>query len=166
MLREENEALEARLVERKGELDEWQRRHEDLLSSEQEMRRLMEKRDEELADAKGRLIESDVKFEEEREARLAAEAQLSQQPAGGSEELERLQQKFAKLEKEHEENMVMLFDQRTKATRLEEKLDEIEDKGRARVKKIIAKVHAALDEIGAPNAGDDSYGERIRSLKS
>ncbi len=160
ILGEENEALEERLVERKGETEEWKRRHEALENSEQQMRRLMEKRDEELADTKGRLIEADLKLEEEREKRHAAE-----RTAGSAEDLKRLQLKMNKLNKEHEQNLVMLFDQRTKATRLEEKLEESEDHERARVKKIISKIHKELDAAGAPAGNDASFGERIRSLK-
>lgn len=160
VLREENEALEQRLVERKGETESWQRRHEALETSEQQMRRLMEKRDAELADTKGRLIEADLTIEEEREKRIAAERDTA-----SADELKKLQEKMEKLDKEHEQNLVMLFDQRTKTTRLEDKLEEAESHERARVKKIITKIHKELDAAGAPSGPDASFGERIRELK-
>jgi chromosome segregation ATPase len=161
ILREENEALEQRLVERKSETEEWKHRHESLDTSEQEMRRMMVKRDEELADTKGRLIEADVSIEEEREKRVAAE-----RAAESNEALTKLQQKLDKLDKDHEQNLVMLFDQRTKATRLEDKIEVAEEHERNRVKKIIAKIHKELDAAGAPSGDDLSFGERIRALKN
>jgi len=163
VLRDENEALEQRLMERKAELDDWQRRHAELAESEAQFRRLMERRDEELAAAKGQLVEADLAMEDAREKQAELERRLAE--AGDREEaLQRAQQKLEKVEKDHADTMVELFDLRTRVARLEEKLDEAQNHERRRVRKILDKIHAALDEAGAPSGEEMSYSERIRRL--
>ncbi|MHC4448959.1 MAG: hypothetical protein ACYS0E_02295 [Planctomycetota bacterium] len=166
VLRAENEALEQRLMERKNEIEDWQRRYAEVEGNEAEFRRLMERRDEELADAKGRLVESDLAVEDAREKQAAAERALEE--AGDSVQLEanlqRSQDKLAQVEKDHADNLVVLFDLKTRSARLEEKLDEAQKHERKRVRKILDKIHGALDDVGAPRGGDLSYSERIRRL--
>ena len=166
VLRAENEALEQRLMERKNEIEDWHRRYAEVEGSEAEFRRLMERRDEELAHAKGRLVESDLAVEDAREKQTAAERALEE--AGDSVQLEtnlqRSQDKLAQVEKDHADNLVVLFDLKTRSARLEEKLDEAQKHERKRVRKILDKIHGALDEVGAPGGDDLSYSERIRRL--
>ena len=45
------------------------------------------------------------------------------------------------------------------------KLEEAQKHERKRVRKILDKIHAALDDAGAPRGDDLSYSERIRRLK-
>ena len=166
VLRAENEALEQRLMERKNEIEDWQRRYAEVEGSEAEFRRLMERRDKELAHAKGRLVESDLAVEDARDKQAAAERALEE--AGDSVQLEanlqRSQDKLAQVEKDHADNLVVLFDLKTKSARLEEKLDEAQKHERKRVRKILDKIHGALDEVEAPGGDDLSYSERIRRL--
>ncbi|MEM8886108.1 MAG: hypothetical protein AAGD14_18735, partial [Planctomycetota bacterium] len=165
-LRAENEALEQRLVERGEEVADWERRHNELAESEANFRRLMERLDEELADVKGRLVEADLAVEDAREKLTEVEAKA----AGAADveslqdELERTRNKLATVEKDHEQNMVQLFDLRTRATRLEEKVDEAQKHERQRVRRILDKIHGALDDVGAPRGDDLSFSERIRKL--
>jgi len=166
VLRAENEALEQRLLEKKAEIDDWARRHAELQASEQQFRRLMERRDAELAEAKGRLVEADLAVEDAREKQAAAERDLAD--AGSREQwqdqLQRTTQKLAKIEKDHETDLVELCDLRARVAKLEGKLDEQQSHERRRVRKILDKIHSALDEVGAPRGDDLSYSERVRRL--
>jgi len=160
---QENEHLRAELVELR-------RKEEDAADTERSLRHTMDQRDQELADVKGRLIEADLALEDERE-KVVQVQQQAEQLAGNAErvkEAERTAQnsndKLRRVETEHEDNLVLLFDLRTRAERLEEKLDDADDKTRKKVRRIIAKVHAELDAAGAPADSDTSYGERIRQL--
>ena len=69
------------------------------------------------------------------------------------------------LNKRAEENLVEMCDLRVQLNRLENDRDDARRERRQKVKKILSKVHAALDEAGAPRGKDLSYGERIRWLK-
>jgi len=168
--RQENEHLRAELVELR-------RKEEDAADTERNLRHTMGQRDQELADVKGRLIEADLALEDEREKMVEVRQQAEDATARAEqladsaervEEAERVAQKSAdklrRVETEHEDNLVLLFDLRTRAERLEEKLDDADDKTRKKVRRIIAKVHAELDAAGAPADADTSYGERIRQL--
>jgi hypothetical protein len=59
-----------------------------------------------------------------------------------------------------------MCDLRVQLNRLENDRDEAVRDRRKKVKKILSKVHDALDEAGAPGGKDLSYGERIRWLKN
>ena len=69
------------------------------------------------------------------------------------------------LNKRAEESLVEMCDLRVQLNRLENDRDDARRERRKRVKKILSRVHAALDEAGAPRGEDLSYGERIRWLK-
>jgi len=142
VLREENDALEQRLLEKKSEIEEWRHRHAELQESEAEFRRLMERRDDEVAEIRAQLEAMQAERDEAR-AKLA---------------------NSAKLAKDHEGNLVELCELRNKVARLEGKVEEAQAHERRRVRKILDKIHAALDEAGAANAENMSFSERIRSL--
>ncbi len=70
------------------------------------------------------------------------------------------------LNRRAEETLLEMCDLRVQLNRLENDRDEAVRDRRKKVKKILSKVHAALDEAGAPGGKDLSYGERIRWLKN
>ena len=71
----------------------------------------------------------------------------------------------ASLERETEQNLVVICDFRVKVNRLEKKVEEKKEERRTKVRKILDKVHAELDAAGAPQGDEVSFGERIRWLK-
>jgi chromosome segregation ATPase len=168
VLREENEALEQRLLERKAEIEEWRTRHTQLQTSEAEFRRMMELRDQELEQAKAQLQKAAAERDEARAKQAAAESELAD--AGTREQLQqdlaRANAKLSKVAKDHEANLVEVCDLRAKLTKLEGKVEEAQAHERRRVRKILDKIHAALDDAGAPNGENMSFSERIRRLNS
>jgi len=177
-MREENAALEESLIDAKADQTDLERQQREGDETAQELRRLLEMRDQEVAAAKGRLVESDLAVEDAREQQATLQREVDalrearSSNAELAEEMESLrelhaktEQKLVKVVQEHEQDLVQLFDLRTKSTRLEEKLDDSDKKTRRKVRKIIDKIHSELDEIGAPGDRESSYGERIRQLK-
>ena len=75
-----------------------------------------------------------------------------------------LEAECARLRKEYEEQLLLVCDLRVRENRLEQERDDASAYGRRKVRKIIDRVHEALDEAGVPREGDASYGERIRWL--
>ena len=154
----------------RDELETARRKQEDAVDTERGLRDTVAKRNAEHADLQGRLIEVDLALEDEREknAGLEANARASGEAEQRAERAEQVEQrtteKLARVEAEHEQNLVLLFDVRTRAERLEEKLDDADSKTRKKVRRIIDKVHAELDAAGAPSDSETSYGERIRLL--
>ena len=175
--RDENGALAAKLETAESEKAEMERQKVEHGETEQELRRTLERREAELMEAKGRLVESDLAVEDAKEQREALEREVEELRAGNApnseieqelartkEQLGKVQRKLAEVAQEHESNLVQLFDLRTRATRLEEKLDDAEKHTRKKVRRIIEKIHTELDAIGAPRGDDLSYGERIRRM--
>ncbi len=71
----------------------------------------------------------------------------------------------ASLERETEQNLVVICDFRVKVNRLEKKVEEKKEERRTKLRKILDKVHAELDAAGVPRGDEVSFGERIRWLK-
>jgi len=78
---------------------------------------------------------------------------------------EALQRKFAKLKLGEQDYIVQVCDFRTRVNRLEKECDDAARERKHKVKKVLRKVHHALDDAGAPGEPNVSFGERIRWLK-
>jgi len=134
----------AREQELAGERDELLTRAERL---EEEKRRAEKERDE-LARASEQAASAERVAEHEGEARY-----------------EVLRREHESLQKKVEEQTVLACDFRARVNRLEEQRDDAERNGRRKVKKILKRIHAALDELGAPAGEDVSFGERLRRFR-
>jgi len=98
------------------------------------------------------------------EARRAAAEQAESQTAGTNTQLEAVRRDMERLRRDHEQDLVALCDLRVTVNRLEQERDTALKERKRKVKKILAKVHEALDEAGAPAGDEMSFGERIRRL--
>jgi chromosome segregation ATPase len=120
----------------------------------------------ESADLRARLkraerARDELKEERERTASLERELERARERAVVAEGAE---ERLAAAKAESEAQMVLACDLRVRVNRLERERDEALAYGRKKLKKVIEKVHEALDEAGAPRGDDLSYGERLRWL--
>lgn len=98
-----------------------------------------------------------------RERDLLAEERNAHTPLRS--ELLAARERIAALEKEAEQDLVLVCDLRARVNRLEEERDDTARKAREKVKRILAHIHEELDRIGAPKGEEMSFGERIRRLR-
>jgi chromosome segregation ATPase len=77
-------------------------------------------------------------------------------------ELERTRREAAQAKKEAEGQMILACDLRVQLNRLEKERDAAAERGKQKLRATVEKVHAALDETGAPRGDDLSFSERIR----
>jgi len=107
--------------------------------------------------------------EEERDEAIAERDQLARRLEdyeSVKKKLRGLRAESEALNRRAEETLIEMCDLRVQLNRLETDRDEAVRDRRKKVKKILSKVHAALDEAGAPGGEDLSYGERIRWLRN
>ena len=78
--------------------------------------------------------------------------------------LDVLQRECEQLRHETEDQLLQVCDLRVSLNRLETQRDEARVESKRKVKKILTRIHDALDEAGAPRGDDLSYGERVRRL--
>ena len=71
---------------------------------------------------------------------------------------------LARLRNECEQSMVLICDLRGRINRLEQEAHDASSAGKRKTKKILRKIHEALDAVGAPAGEEMSYGERLRRL--
>jgi len=75
-----------------------------------------------------------------------------------------LQRECEQLRQETEEQLLQICDMRVSLNRLEAQRDEAVSDGRRKAKKILTRIHEALDAAGTPRGNDLSFGERVRRL--
>jgi len=97
----------------------------------------------------------------ERDALLAAGSQREEVAIA----LDRAQAQVKALQRESSENLLAICDLRYTVNRLEKEKSETAETASAKVKKILGKVHEALDSAGAPKGEELSFGDRIRALR-
>ncbi|MGH7162632.1 MAG: hypothetical protein ACREID_04040, partial [Planctomycetota bacterium] len=78
--------------------------------------------------------------------------------------LAQAQARIKALQKDSDENIVLVCELRNQIGRIEKERDAAQERAAEKVKKILKKVHEELDAAGAPMAEEMSYGERIRLL--
>jgi DNA repair exonuclease SbcCD ATPase subunit len=127
----------------------------------------------EAADLRGRLrraerAQAELREERDRAASLERELdrtrELLQAAEGEGARRAALERALAEAKAEAEAQMVLACDLHVRVNRLEKERDEALAYGRRKLKKVIEKVHEALDATGAPRGADLSYGDRIRWL--
>lgn len=184
---QERDGMEALRVE----LEAIRRERDALLQSSRELERVsaelletrrrleaVERERAAVADSRRRLAELQNELEgvrgqleRERAAAAAAREALAKAESASREReeiaaaLDRAQAQVKALQRESSENLLAICDLRYTVNRLEkEKADAVEHAS-AKVRKILDKVHAALDDAGAPKGEELSFGDRIRALK-
>ncbi len=149
----ERTALAARrdalLAERKGALAELEARATERDRLQSEMEKVRRERDELMAAAADR----ERSGEGLRREKDAAHSSLA-----------RMQERLKILEEEAEQSLLVICDLRYQVNQIEKGRTAAQQSGAAKVKKILAKIHAELDTVGAPNGAEMSFGERIRLL--
>ena len=113
----------------------------------------------------GDLLEAGLNEQRRLEGQAAELWAAAKQRRDAEERADTLRKECEALHKRAEDNLVELCDLRVQLNRLENERDDAQDERRKKIKKILSKVHAALDEAGAPRGEDLSFGERIRWLK-
>jgi chromosome segregation ATPase len=113
-------------------------------------------------------VQAELREERDRAASLERELDRTRErlQAAEGEEARRLalERALAEVKGEAEAQMVLACDLGVRLNRLEKERDEALAYGRRKLKKVIEKVHEALDATGAPRGADLSYGDRIRWL--
>lgn len=150
----ELEQLRAKVAAAEAGRDEWNAALQKVQSSQTELEETHDK----LAAA-----------EKERDEAIAERDQLTRRLEdyeSVKKKLRGLRTESEALNRRAEETLIEMCDLRVQLNRLETDRDEAVRDRRTKVKKILSKVHAALDEAGAPGGEDLSYGERIRWLRN
>ena len=150
----ELEQLRAHVAAAEAGRDEWNAALQKVQSSQAELDETHRK----LATAEGERDEA-IAEQDELTARLEDYESVKRRA-------ETLRTETKALNRRAEETLLEMCDLRVQLNRLENDRDEAVRDRRKKVKKILSKVHDALDEAGAPGGKDLSYGERIRWLKN
>jgi len=150
----------ADLAEARRELEQAERRH---VADQEQARREMKQ----LRAESDRLEHARREFEAAPSATVSDDevAELKAELEKTQARLKSRKEQCASLERETEQNLVVICDFRVKVNRLEMKVEEKKEERRTKVRKILDKVHAELDHAGAPRGKEVSFGERIRWLK-
>jgi chromosome segregation ATPase len=153
---ERNSSLQSELDETKWQLAELTRERDEATGQVDALRAENEALKQEAEGLRSRLAEMEAQLTE-------AHQQAASQP-DSSEQVEAVRREMDRLKRDHEQDLVALCDLRVTVNRLEQERDAALKERKRKVKKILAKVHAALDEAGAPHGDEMSFGERIRRL--
>jgi len=158
-LEDRHEALRAELEQTRVRLRDAERAQEEARVGRERIESLERELEVSGARLETALRERDILAESRREAGLR-DRDLKQV----REQLASQQRLCERLRAESEENLLLVCELRTRINRREEERDEALRDGRRKVKKILGRMHAVLDEVGAPRGEEMSFGERIRRL--
>ncbi|MHC4956851.1 MAG: hypothetical protein ACYTGN_00650 [Planctomycetota bacterium] len=158
----DSENLRDRLLKAEAAGEQAQRELADLKSHESEWDAALER----VQAGQAEIEELRAALEKARRERdaLAENVSTERVDAKLAEKVERLKRECEHVKRAHEESLVEACDLRVQVNRLENDIDKERDERRRKVKRVLAKVHSALDDAGAPTEDDMSFGERIRLL--